>query len=116
MLPYWSNSRAKPREQSAQELGSVRVLPATLLGSPPLRADIAWTAANGAGRKLMFEIRGFRFCPILFSNGSMGSGSFWATSAPSGVCVLYVLIRHLMGSAGCRAARLKSQSAKRYLT
>src|SRR5215469_3664420 len=29
-----------------------------------------------------------------------------------GVCVLYVLIWHLMGSAGCRAARLKSQSAK----
>jgi hypothetical protein len=29
-----------------------------------------------------------------------------------GVCVLYVLIRHLMGSAGCRAARLKSQSAR----
>src|ERR1051326_3514309 len=34
-------------------------------------------------------------------------------SAPSGVCVLYVLIWHLMGSAGCRSARLKSQSAKR---
>jgi len=34
-------------------------------------------------------------------------------SAPSGVCVLYVLIWHLMGSAGCRAARLKSQSAGR---
>jgi len=33
-------------------------------------------------------------------------GAFW------GVCVLYVLIWHLMGSAGCRAARLKSQSAK----
>src|SRR5437764_1067160 len=32
-------------------------------------------------------------------------------SAPLGVCVLYVLIWHLMGSAGCRAARLKSQSA-----
>ena len=29
-----------------------------------------------------------------------------------GVCVLYVLVWHLMGSAGCRAARLKSQSAK----
>src|SRR5271170_3555316 len=29
----------------------------------------------------------------------------------SGVCVLYVLVRHLMGSAGRRAARLKSQSA-----
>ena len=34
-------------------------------------------------------------------------------SAPLGVFVLYVLIWHLMGSAGCRAARLKSQSAKR---
>ena len=32
--------------------------------------------------------------------------AFW------GVCVLYVLIWHLMGSAGCRAARLKSQSAE----
>ena len=31
-------------------------------------------------------------------------GAFW------GVCVLYVLIWHLMGSAGCRAARLKPQS------
>ena len=30
----------------------------------------------------------------------------------SGVCVLYVLIWHLMGSAGCGAAWLKSQSAK----
>src|SRR5262249_51682442 len=29
-----------------------------------------------------------------------------------GVCVLYVLIWHLMGPAECRAARLKSQSAK----
>jgi hypothetical protein len=29
-----------------------------------------------------------------------------------GVCVLYVLMWHLMGSAGCRAAQLKSQSAK----
>src|SRR5215216_1514079 len=31
----------------------------------------------------------------------------------SGVCVLYVLMWHLMGSAGCGAAWLKSQSAKR---
>ena len=32
-------------------------------------------------------------------------------SALSGVCVLYVLVWHLMGSAGYKAARLKSQSA-----
>ena len=32
-------------------------------------------------------------------------------STLSGACVLCVLVRHLMGSAGCRAARLKSQSA-----
>jgi hypothetical protein len=31
----------------------------------------------------------------------------------SGVCVLYVLMWHLMGSAGCGVAGLKSQSAKR---
>ena len=36
----------------------------------------------------------------------------WAISTLSGVCVLYVLIWHLMGSAGCGAARLKSQSAE----
>ena len=34
-----------------------------------------------------------------------------AISTLSGVCVLYVLKWHLMRSAGCRAARLKSQSA-----
>jgi len=32
-------------------------------------------------------------------------------STLSGACVLCVLVRHLMGSAGCRAARLKAQSA-----
>src|SRR6266481_2318752 len=30
----------------------------------------------------------------------------------SGACVLCVLMRHLMGSAGCGAARLKSQSVE----
>jgi len=33
----------------------------------------------------------------------------------SGVCVLYVLIGHLMGSAGCGAARLKSQSVEDHM-
>ena len=36
-------------------------------------------------------------------------------STLSGVCVLYVLMWHLMGSAGYKAARLKSQSVKRPL-
>src|SRR5215472_18476990 len=53
---------------------------------------------------------------IPFSNGSRGGGSFLSdVDALWGVCVLYVLIWHLMGSAGCRAARLKSQSAKDHL-
>src|SRR5947207_3362060 len=34
----------------------------------------------------------------------------WGILTPAGVCVLYVLMWHLMGSAGCGAARLKSQS------
>jgi hypothetical protein len=44
----------------------------------------------------------------------MGQGRWFVLSGISalGVCVLYVLIWHLMGSAGCRAARLKSQSAR----
>jgi hypothetical protein len=53
------------------------------------------------------------FRPIVFSNGSRGGGSFLSdVDARLGVCVLYVLLWHLMGSAGRRAARLKSQSAK----
>jgi hypothetical protein len=35
-----------------------------------------------------------------------------AEGRPADVDVLYVLTRHLMGSAGCRAARSKSQSAE----
>jgi len=43
-------------------------------------------------------------CQILFSNGSRGGGSFLSDiDACWGVCVLCVLMRHLMGSAGCRA-------------
>ena len=53
----------------------------------------------------MSVLVGFRSCSIPFSNGSRAG-------LDMGVCVLYVLIWHLMGSAGCRAARLKSQSAK----
>ena len=33
-------------------------------------------AAFGAERKLLFEVNCFRFCPMSFSNGSMGNGSF----------------------------------------
>jgi hypothetical protein len=40
----------------------------------------------------------------------MGGGLLGAVSGALGVCVLYVLAWHLMGSAGCRAAWLKSQS------
>ena len=34
-------------------------------------------------------------------------------STLSGACVLCVLVRHLMGSAGCGVARLKSPSAQK---
>jgi hypothetical protein len=46
---------------------------------------------------------------IVFSNGSRAR--LFGVSTLSDACVLCVLVRHLMGSAGCRAARLKSQSA-----
>jgi hypothetical protein len=49
---------------------------------------------------------------IMFSNESRAAARYERSGRLWGVCVLYVLIRHLMGSAGCRAARLKSQSAK----
>ena len=44
----------------------------------------------------------------------MGQGRWLVLSGISalGVCVLYVLTWHLMGSAGCRAAWLKSQSVE----
>src|SRR5882762_8260860 len=48
---------------------------------------------------------------MLFSNESMGGCSVLSdTTTLSGACVLYVLVWHLMGSAGCGAAWLKSQS------
>lgn len=37
---------------------------------------------------------------------------FERCTTSSGACVLWVLMRHLMGSAGCGAARLKSQSVE----
>ncbi len=47
---------------------------------------------------------------ILFSNGSRAGGSVLSEFDAFGVaCVLCVLVRHLMGSAGCEAAWLKSQ-------
>src|SRR4029077_10407683 len=52
-------------------------------------------------------------CPILFSNDARAAARCRVISTLLGVCVLYVLMRHLMGSAGCRAARLKSQSVER---
>jgi hypothetical protein len=75
--------------------------------------------SSANGRNQREAVAGGRSCegpltePIAFSNGSMGSGSLWADIGALGVCVLYVLTRHLMGSAGGRAARLKSQSAGR---
>jgi hypothetical protein len=52
-----------------------------------------------------------RCSPIVFSNGSMGDSSVLSGCQRGRVaCVLYVLERHLMGSAGCGAAWLKSQS------
>ena len=49
--------------------------------------------------------------PIVFSNGSRAAARLCAISTLSGVCVLYVLKWHLMGSAGYKAAWLKLQSA-----
>jgi predicted ABC-type sugar transport system permease subunit len=60
---------------------------------------------------LIVEYLNGRFRRIVFSNVSRAAARLWAISALLGVCVLYVLMWHLMGSAGCRAARLKSQSA-----
>jgi hypothetical protein len=48
---------------------------------------------------------------ILFSNGSMdGCLILSEMQTLSGACVLYVLVWHLMGSAGCKVAWLKPQS------
>ena len=43
-----------------------------------------------------------RVMPILFSNGSRGAARDKRYERLSGVCVLYVLIWHLMGSAGAK--------------
>src|SRR5215831_6405292 len=75
--------------------------------------SVARMTVLGRRAEVPRQVARFRSAPIVFSNESRDGGpgtsdmdAFW------GVCVLYVLIRHLMGSAGCRAARLKSQSAK----
>ena len=50
-----------------------------------------------------------RLCPLMGQGQQLGSER---CTTSSGACVLCVLNRHLMGSAGCGAARLKSQSVE----
>ena len=52
--------------------------------------------------------------PLRRLRSLMGQGgSCFRMSTLSGACVLCVLVRHLMGSAGCGVAWLKSQSARK---
>jgi hypothetical protein len=85
-----------------------------LLGvEPALITPVLQTAGFGAQQKLVSAFGGSGFARF---RSLMGQGRRLGTSdmdAFWGVCVLYVLTGRLMGSAGCRAARLKSQSAKR---
>ena len=48
-------------------------------------------------------------CSLMGQGQQLGSER---CTTSSGACVLCVLMRHLMGSAGCGAARLKSQSVE----
>jgi hypothetical protein len=64
------------------------------------------------GRSTSGSPAGVRHGSIPFSNGSRSGCSILSGMIPSGACVLYVLIRHLMGSAGCRVAWLKPQWAE----
>ena len=65
-------------------------------------------------RRRVFAVRPSdgEVCSIPFSNGSRAATRCERNGRRWGVYVLYVLIWHLMGSAGYRAARLKSRSAK----
>ena len=75
-------------------------------GIGPLKPKTEWPISAKAARK-----RTVAKPLIVFSNGSMGDSSVLRGYQRGRVaCVLYVLKRHLMGSAGCEAAWLKSQS------
>ena len=67
------------------------------IGSIRPKGDVRRQQSNGGERR------------IPFSNWSRAEAL--RVSTLSGACVLCALVRRLMGEAGCRAARLKSQSA-----
>jgi len=83
-------------------------------GFPPRRLSDAGPSAlapasvSGRRPKPLTKPAG-PFAPIPFSNGSRAEALRVSTRWDA--CILCALVRRLMGQAGCRAARLKSQSA-----
>jgi hypothetical protein len=98
------SQRRFPEDALAAKVGCRRILPgpARSGGGRLTERTPAVSLGGGNGSK----------CAIMFSNGSRAAARWWAISTLSGVCVLCVLTWHLMGSAGCKAAWLKSPSAK----